>query len=336
MAAIRSVESDEVASKRACAPRGAVLAKFMELRGHRIVEGCGSLWYATGGGFFTSLPLHLRLEPDPGDLEKFLRKSRAIGVRFPSYTWPGVAGGMYVCRTRPYDLRTVHHGMRSKVHKGMNDCSVRRVEEAELQSQGLRLNLDTMSRQGRYDPEFGDPRRWARLVKAVYSCRGMDVVGAFIDDQLGAYAITCRDDRWLHVLYKMSRLELLEHGPNQVLDFTIARDGMVNPGLDAVCLGWTPLLYIDGLHHYKERLGYECVPENFVFRIHPALAPLLTSVMAARVANFATRIMPRNETLKIVSEVMRRARVSYSAPPPDQNAVPRGPATKAKAGAAGS
>lgn len=340
MAFIRStLESNEVASGQACTLPGTVFAKFMELRGHRVAEGCGTLWYSTGGGFLTSLPLHVRIEPDPGDLEKLFKASRSVGIRFPSDTWPGVVGGIYVCRTRPYDLHAVQHRMRSRVNKGMNECSIRQIEKAELQSQGLRLNLDTMKRQGRYDSEFGNPRSWARFVKAVYSCPGMEAVGAFVDEQLAAYAITCREDRWLHLLHRMSRLDLFEHCPNHALDFIIVRDALTDPGLDAVCFGWKALLPIEGLHVYKKRLGYECVPENFAYRIHPALAALLTSEVAVRTTSIAARILPKNETLKVVSEVVRRARLSYSAPPPNQSAVsqesPATPSAKAT-GAAGS
>ena len=67
-----------------------------------------------------------------------------------------------------YDFPCVHARQRSKVRRGLEMFTIRPVEESELLRQGLQLNTDTMVRQGRYDPEFGEPARWERLVKAVY------------------------------------------------------------------------------------------------------------------------------------------------------------------------
>ena len=51
----------------------------------------------------------------------------------------------------------------------MPHFEVRPAEKAQLLEQGCALNLSTMARQGRYDAEFGEPRRWQRFVEAAFA-----------------------------------------------------------------------------------------------------------------------------------------------------------------------
>ncbi len=305
---IRSERKESGGSFAACPPAdlpGQAFAEFMRMRGRRTAAGCGTLWYSTSGGFFMSLPLHRVVDPDPADLDRLMWRVRAAGVRFPSETWRGMPGGLYVCRTRPYGIANVHRGMRSKVHRGTNDCQVRRVSESELFSQGFALNLDTLRRQQRSDPEFDRRENWRRLVRAVYTCPGIEAVGAFVGDSLAAYAITCREGGWLHVLHRMSSERLMDHCPNHALDFLLTRRTMEDPGLEAISLGWQSLRAVEGLHVYKLRLGYECVPQNFVIRLQPALKALLANRIGAKALGVAAWAAPRSERINLVSAVLK-------------------------------
>src|ERR1700749_4274347 len=50
-----------------------VLARFLELRGRRIVRACGALWYTVPGRFVMSLPYQTMLNPDPDELHRMIR-----------------------------------------------------------------------------------------------------------------------------------------------------------------------------------------------------------------------------------------------------------------------
>ena len=47
---------------------GSILARFLELRGRRIVRACGALWYTVPGRFLMSVPYQKMLDPDPREL----------------------------------------------------------------------------------------------------------------------------------------------------------------------------------------------------------------------------------------------------------------------------
>src|SRR5215471_6339098 len=120
---------------------GSVMARFMELRGRRIVRACGAVWYAAPGRFLMSLPYQRMLNPDPAELKALIRDNAALGVRFPSTEWSGLESGLYVFKRRPYDIESVHSKQRPRVRKGMESFQVRPATKAQLLAQGRALNL---------------------------------------------------------------------------------------------------------------------------------------------------------------------------------------------------
>src|SRR5215475_13731586 len=70
---------------------GSVIARFLELRGRRIVKACDAIWYEVRGRFLMSLPYQEMLNPDPGELLRMIRDTGGFGVRFPSLNWTGLA-----------------------------------------------------------------------------------------------------------------------------------------------------------------------------------------------------------------------------------------------------
>jgi hypothetical protein len=289
----------------------------MELRGRRILESCGALWYSVEGNLYMSLPYQLPLNPDPEDLNQMLRKVHAVGARFPSLAHPGLPSGLYVCRSKSYRLASLPRSLRPKVRRGLQRCEFRRIEQSELYAQGLALNLDTMTRQHRSDPEFADPLRWRRLVDAIALCPAVFPMGAFMHGHLAAYAITCREDGWLHVLHRMSRTDDLPHRPNHALDFVLTQQIATDPTLKAISMGFYPLARNTGLHEYKRHLGYELLPLNTVIWLHPALRPLLTSVACRWLARGLSEVWPASPRLRLATTVLEGARVSdIGSPPP--------------------
>ncbi|RPI10378.1 MAG: GNAT family N-acetyltransferase, partial [Acidobacteriales bacterium] len=238
---------------------GENMAGFMALRGWRIVEAAGCWWHGVEGRFFMSVPYHLPQDPDAGELDEMLRSQRALGARFPSVNHPGLPSGLYVCRRKDYSFPCVHARQRSQVRRGLEAFTVRPVEQSELLRQGLRLNTDTMARQGRYDPEFGEPTRWGRLVKAVYGSPAVVAYGAFQEGRLVAYAITCRDSGWLHLMHQNSRTEDLQHFPNHALSFAVTRLAAEDAALEWISFGIHSLIDSVGLLDFKLKMGYEFV-----------------------------------------------------------------------------
>ncbi len=251
------------------------------------MRDCGAIWYAGPGRFLMSLPYQAMLNPDPAALRRMIRETGAFGARFPSASWTGVESGLYVVRGRDYDIDSVHAEHRPLVRRGLQYFYVRPATKAQLLSQGWALNLSAMARQGRYDPELGDRRRWETLVEAAFACTEISFPAAFCGPRMAAYMVTCREQRWLHILHQMSRQEDLPNCPNHALTYAVTSQAAADPSLDAICYGYVPLRAAGRLHEYKVRFGYEIVPHRSAIQLHPVLDAFLNS----RVARAAVRVV---------------------------------------------
>ena len=289
---------------------GSILARFLELRGRRIVRACGALWYTVPGRFLMSLPYEKMLNPHPEELRRMIRELGVFGARFPSLSWTGLESGLYVLRRRDYNIGSLHAKHRPRVRHGLQHFEVRPVEKAQLMDQGRALNLTTMARQGRYDPEFGEPRRWERLVEAGFACPGVSFPGVFSGSRLAAYMVTCREEKWLHILHQMSRQEDLANFPNHLLTYAVTAQATADASLEAVCYGYVPLFAADGLHEYKLRFGYEMVPHQSAIQLHPLLQAILDSPFARVAVRAARHFRKDDQRLETIETVLEGARVS--------------------------
>jgi hypothetical protein len=289
---------------------GSILARFLELRGGRIVKDCGAIWYAGPGHFLMSLPYQAILNPDPSALRHMIRETGAFGARFPSTSWTGVPSGLYVMRSPDYDIDSVDVIQRDRVRHGLQHFYVRPATKAQLLSQGLSLNLRTMARQGRYDPEFGNRRRWETLVEAAFACSEISFPAAFSGPRLAAYMITCREQRWLHILRQMSCPEDLPNFPNHVLTHMVTKQAASDENLDAICYGYVPLCAAGGLHEYKLGLGYEMIPHRSAIQLHPALDRILNSSVARAAVRAARALCRQDRQLETLETVLQGAHVS--------------------------
>jgi hypothetical protein len=250
------------------------------------------------------------LNPEPEELRLMIRDAGALGARFPSVRWTGLESGLYVLRRRHYDIGSLHVKHRPRVRRGLQQFEVRLAERAHLLEQGRALNLTTMARQGRYDPEFGEPRRWERLVEAAFACPGVSFPAVFSGSRLAAYMVTCREQGWLHILHQMSRQEDLPNFPNHLLTYTVTAQAVADASLEAVCYGYVPLFAADGLHEYKLRFGYELIPHRSAIQLHPMLKAV-TDHPVARAAVRAVRSLRRDDQrIETIETVLEGARSS--------------------------
>jgi hypothetical protein len=289
---------------------GAALARFLELRGRRVIHASGATWYTVPGRFLMSLPYEQMLDPDPKELMAAVRETGCLGARFPSVTWTGLPSGHYVLRQGSYDLHSLHVKHRPRVRHGKEKFQVRPASKSQLITQGRELNLSTMERQGRYDPEFGDPRRWQTFVEAAFACHEIAFPAVFSGSRMAAYMVTCREQRWLQILHQMSRHEDLPDYPNHLLTYAVSEQAAADPSIDAVCYGYVPLFAADGLHEYKVRFGYELIPHQSAILLHPALKPVLDNPIACGAIRLARRFLRSDQGLEVIQSILEGARCS--------------------------
>jgi hypothetical protein len=207
-----------------------------------------------------------------------------------------------------YSLASLDATHRKHVRRGLERCEPRAASPDELLRGGLRANLDTMARHRRFDPEFGDARRWSRFVAAAATSPGVSVTGAFVDGRLAAYLVACRDGGWLHLLYKASRTADLPGRVNAALEFHVLREAARDPAIAVVCAGHAGYVGIDPpADRYRIGMGYHPVPQTLTARFHPLLRPFVASPLGVAAAAAAARARPRSHRLQVLSALVRGA-----------------------------
>ena len=287
---------------------GEALARFMELRGWKVVQGAGSFWQQFRERCYISFPLHVTLDPNPDELDAMLRATGALCFRYSAANSHGLTGGLYVVRDKNFGLTSVHAKVRAKLRRGLERCEIRPVDIDGLAAEGLQLNLETMARQKRFEREFGEPKRWKRFLEAVRRSPSVAAMGAFLDGRLNSYMILQREDGWMHLLYQMTLTSGFEHGANTALHYEVCRM-IADPELDAICSGPLPLAQ-DRMRHFKLHMGMTVLPQTFAFRFHPAVSRLFSGSAAQGVADGLQRLWPGNARLEVLGHVIQGAQLS--------------------------
>jgi hypothetical protein len=295
----------------AAAPQrpGLALARFAAARGLPVLDAGGVLWARTDRAMFRSLPQEACVDPDLDDVRRALRSVRGLGAVYPTVTRPGWPLGLHAAFPARYSIQSVEPNHRRQVRKGTEASEIRHLDPDELFALGHELNLETMARQRRYDPEFGDLARWRRMMDAARDCPGVGLSGAFVGGKLAAFWIWCRDGSWLHLLYKMSRTEHLIHRAGVALDFWMITRAAPDLGAEAVSNSFLTVFRAgESLDRYKRAMGFETIPHRRAVVFHPALHPVLVSPVGRAAAEVATRLRPASTRLEGLSKLLRGAR----------------------------
>jgi hypothetical protein len=221
---------------------------------------------------------------------------------------------VYLVRKPDYGLADVAPRMRTRVRRGLERCTVRRLSAPELAEQGLPLNQDTLQRQGRSDALFTRPERWAALCQAAAACSALEVWGAFAGQDLAAYSMVMQTGPVAVILYQMSRTAHLPLEVNPALNFTQAYELARRPGVAAVSFGHVGLDSTDGLDRYKRALGYQLEPLTFAVELRRELRPLLVSGLTRAVARRLRQRRPESHLLQRLEAVLEIAAQSAGRP----------------------
>lgn len=286
--------------------------QFLELTGHSVIQIGGGLWCEMVPMFYESIPFYQTINPCQAELGMLFRDHHVLGIKYRTHEGnKGKRGCIYVCDDKPYDMKSVHPKMRSKVRQGLRNGVVREVDFGYLYRHGLPLNRETLKRQNRDDAIFSRPARWAQFCEAGKRIEGVSAWGAFVGDQLAAYMVTFITGEYCNILYQFSRTDLLPTKANNALTYVATREVLSSSTVNYISYGQSSIRGgQEGLDEYKTRLGYKKWPVNFVVVLHPLLKLLLVGKLGDGLLGSLSRIARDNDFLKRARGIMDIAKQS--------------------------
>ena len=287
------------------------LCELQERWGQRVIRGKSTCWTERGRGFFLNIPPYVTMELDEDEKADLLGQPGVLGLKYSAEPGgKGKPGAIYLLSDKSYDVARLHRRARRSIRKGLRECTVEQISTDELKVKGVEASLDTLARHRQNDPTFSDPRRWASFCDAAAAVEGVGVWGAFVGDDLAAYAITFIVDDCCNILYEMSQTELMRFQPNAALFYTINREMLALPAIDCVSAGPMSILDLPGIEQFKTQLGYEKRPVHFRVALRPRLERLLLSSAALGALRLARRAAPKHDLLGRADGILSIALVS--------------------------
>jgi hypothetical protein len=251
-------------------------AQYCRLLGYRVEETPHGIWIGISHGFFNRVPTYETTPPTEEELHTLFRRYPVLGLHYSLEPGnQGKASHVYFVRDRDYDFKNLQPRMRTRTRRGLENCHVRPMGFDELHRLGMPLNLDTLARQRRDDSIFSDPDRWARFCQAGEQVEGAQAWGAFVADELAAYATLFQVGSVVSIVYQNSRTSLMKLHSNPALTFSVTQTMMRTPGIEAVCYGPEWLSTTEGLNKYKQHMGFDREPVVFAIRLRPVVKRVL-------------------------------------------------------------
>jgi len=275
---------------------GQTLANFAELRGLPVFRAAGAWWtpFDHQSRFLMTVPEQITVDQDHEEIGRLLWQKRMVAARYPTKVGEGLESGYYLWRKQPFGLESLDRKLRNSVRRGLEQCQLSELSGEDLFRLGIDLNRETMERQERYNPEFGETGPWRRFVHAVQETPGMSITGAFVDNQLAGYSIECRSDGWWYAMYQNSRGGLLKSFPNHALDYFSLERAAADAEAQGILNSPIPLAPNPGLHDYKTRFGYEVEPYRLAVKMHPLADSMVKSAPMRAGLRVACEAFPDN------------------------------------------
>ncbi len=272
----------------------AEFAHFWELRGHRVIETKSACWYNHQPLFYLSIPYHRAVSPTAAEQARVLIGGPAIGIRFPATSAAmGRPGGLFTCSDRNYDFGTLGKKARNQARRGLESCTVKQIDFADLASRGFELHLNTLARQHRHSSSVTE-KRWYRLCEVAGHTRDCEAWGALVKGQLAALMITAQVEGYFTILEQSSATAYLGHYPNNALVFSVTQEKLKNPKIDYVSYGLKSLENTAGLDHFKHEMGFQFMEWQDTVVFNPILKPFVGSG-TRRIIDAIAQRFPKSE-----------------------------------------
>ena len=151
-----------------------VFAEWLRRQGYRVIRTPSSYWFEASSRVYQAFPYHWVIEPSERELNDLLLQQNAIALRYstPLTVPQGKVSYHVVCEDPAYDLPLLPRQTRQNVRKGLEYAHVEPIPLPRLATEGWRLRLDTLNRQGREAAE--SEAWWHRLCMSAEDLPGFE------------------------------------------------------------------------------------------------------------------------------------------------------------------
>lgn len=276
-------------------------AGFWKLQGHRVIKTKSCYWYDAQPLSFLSMPYHRFVTPSREELARVMLHGAV--VRYPAFSDELQAtGGMYICASRGYDFPNLNSKARNQTRRGLENCSIERVEFDYLAEHGVSLNEDTFVRQGR-SVRSVSPERWRKYCEAASRNADFEAWAAFSGGVMISFAVTALVEDCFNILHQSSATKSLAQYPNNALIFSLTKRKLEDSRVGFVSYGLRSLDKADTLEHFKFGMGFSLRPSRDCIVLNPLLGGFLR-IGGGQLIERMARARPASDLWRKASRVL--------------------------------
>lgn len=279
-------------------------AEWFIRQGCHVARTASTFWVKRGPGVYQAFPYHWIIHPTEDELERFLRDSKAISLRYStSADAPeGKLSYHVVHESKDYDLSNLSKKARYDVRKGLKYASIEPVSFRRLATEGWKLQADTLQRQRRTGSETEE--EWRRLCLTAEDLPGFEAWGALHKGELVASLLAFTFGDCCTFLYQQSATAHLQNCVNNALTYVFTSEMLRRPHISRMFYCLDSLDAKESMDEFKFRMGYKAMPVRQRVVFHPNLR-LLVNPLSHTVTRHMVRLMPDRPILAKAEGMLR-------------------------------
>ncbi len=288
--------------------------------GHRIYNCGGAFWYDVQPGVLLTIPYYKTVRPDENKVRELVKKEGLKAVRYPTPldSFGFVSNITINTNTGCYNMSCLHQKARNQTRRGLENCTIERIDFDYLAEHGLELNISTAQRQGR-ESYYCDKDYWTKYCNAAQKVEGVDGWGAFIDGRLVCFLVAVEaEDKWSEWIVNHTLTEYRNKYPNNALAFTAGQYYLNENKFKGICYGLGSLEETQPLDHFKSRMGWRVEPikQRLIFSDKIKFAFALANEPCLKLIN---KMFPKNYFIRKTSAMIRLYKQQTDAVPTLKN-----------------
>ena len=250
-----------------------IFAEWLRRQGHRVIRTSSSYWFDQGPRVYQAFPYHWLIQPSCNELQDFLHKNKAIGLRYSTpISMPMGKLSYHVVYEGPsFDLASLPKKVRHDIRNGLEYATIEQISISRLATEGWNLRLETLIRQGRQKAE--NMTTWQRICYAAEDLPGFDAWGALHEGQLVSSMLAFTCDDCYTILYQQSTTDHLKYGINNTLYYVATTEALKREGVSQVFGGLQSLDASPDVDKFKFRMRFNAKPVRQRVVFHSLLSP---------------------------------------------------------------
>lgn len=279
-------------------------AEWLRRQGYLVIRTSSSYWYEASPRVFQAFPFHWLIQPSESEIVKFLRRNRAIALRYsaPIENNMGFISYHAVCDKPGYTLKNLDRRSRQNIRKGLKSCKVEAISVERYAQEGWLLEKDTAERQGRRLTISAED--WRHRYMAAANIPGFEAWGALVDGHLAASLFSFKTENCCELITQQCHRSYLNTRVNNALSFVVTKNMLNSTGIRSVFYSLQSLNAPESVDQFKFRMGYTPKPVRQRVVFHSLLAPLFTKATFF-IINLISSCRPNNSFLSKMSGMLR-------------------------------